>query len=144
MAKLFLYFISRDARFYRNFFWIWLFLVLFVSSIPSLKEPDLIIQGNKIRLDHIFHWFQYMNLIFLLVSWQIKKQPSHYRKILFIILFLGIVIGVGDEYHQLLIPGRSFTYPDMLSNIVGVLTGIVLSAWMWRSYKNTILSPPEK
>ncbi|HHJ11320.1 MAG TPA: hypothetical protein ENK25_10590 [Bacteroidetes bacterium] len=132
MAKLISYFISRNARYYRNFFCIWLSLILFVSSLPNLSNPDVIMCGREIRVDHLVHWFQYMILSFLMVSWQFKKAPSLLRKIIFYTLVIGIAIAVGDEAHQLLIPGRSFTYMDMLSNFLGVISGVFLSDLFWR------------
>ncbi|MCD6202486.1 MAG: VanZ family protein [Bacteroidales bacterium] len=131
MAKLFSYFVSRNARYYRNFFWIWLSLILFVSSLPDLPNPDITMSGREIRVDHLIHWFQYMTLSFLMVSWQFKKAPSLLRKIIFYTLVIGIAIAVGDEYHQLLIPGRSFTYMDMLSNSLGIITGVFLAGLLW-------------
>ena len=133
MSRLYSYFISRSARYYRNFFWIWISLVIMVSSIPNLNTPKISISGWTFRTDHLLHWLQYLALSFLMVSWQFKKLPFSLKKILVYTLAIGILIAVGDEYHQLLIPGRSFTYADMLSNTIGVITGVIVAGFFWHS-----------
>ncbi len=133
MSGIVTYFTSRPARYYRNFFWIWLTLILGVSSLPNLPNPKVEMSGLEFRFDHIIHWFQYMALAFLMVSWQFRKNPSLYRKILLCTLLIGLALAIGDEYHQLLIPGRSFTYADMLSNALGVITGVLLAGVFWKS-----------
>ena len=137
MRKVIIYFSSRTARFYRNFFWIWLSLILLVSSIPHLPNPNITVSGHKIRVDHLIHWFQYMTLVFLMISWLFRRNPFLYRKILLYTLFLGILMGVGDEFHQILIPGRTFSYYDMLSNAFGVITGVILAGLFWLPVKKT-------
>ena len=137
MTKIQAYFISRTSRYYRNFFWSWLALILMVSSLPNLNTPSVRMGGLEFRLDHFFHWLQYMTLAFLMVSWQYRKNPASSRKVFFYTLIIGILLAVGDEYHQLLIPGRSFTYADMLSNALGVITGVLVAALFWRPLLKT-------
>ena len=137
MTKIQAYFISRTSRYYRNFFWSWLALILMVSSLPNLNAPSVKVGGLEFRLDHLFHWLQYMALAFLMISWQYRKNPDIFRKILFCTLFIGSSIAIGDEYHQLLIPGRTFTYADMISNVAGVITGVLVAAFFWRPLLKT-------
>ena len=138
MTKIQTYFISRTARYYRNLFWGWLILILGVSSLPNLNSPTIkIIGGFEFRLDHLFHWFQYMTLAFLLISWQYRKNPHISRKIFICTLFVGSSLAIGDEYHQLLIPGRTFTYADMVSNVAGVLSGVLVAALFWKPLLKT-------
>ena len=133
MTTIQTYFTTRTSRYYRNFFWGWLVLILGVSSLPNLNSPTIrIMAGLEFRLDHFFHWFQYMTLAFLMISWQYRKNPDIFRKIFFFTLIIGSSIAIGDEYHQLLIPGRTFTYADMISNVAGVITGVLVAALFWR------------
>jgi VanZ family protein len=132
MIKIQTYFLSRPARFYRNLFWGWLSLILLVSSMPYLNTPNVKMMGIEFRTDHIFHWLQYATLAFLMVSWQYRKNPGAYRSVVLYTLLFGLLLAAGDEYHQLLIPGRSFTYADMIANALGVVTGVLIALFFWR------------
>jgi len=137
MTKIQTYFTSRSSRYYRNFFWSWLALILIASSLPNINVPSIRMKGVEFRLDHLLHWFQYMTLAFLMVSWQYRKYPSRFTKVFSCTLVLGLLLAIGDEYHQLLIPGRSFTYADMISNALGVITGVLVAALFWRPLLKT-------
>jgi VanZ family protein len=137
MIKLKTYFISRPVRFYRNLFWGWLALILLISSLPYINTPNVKMIGIEFRTDHILHWFQYTTLAFLMISWQYRKNPAFFKNIIFYTLFLGLLLAAADEYHQLLIPGRSFTYADMISNGLGVVTGVLIAVFFWRPLLKT-------
>jgi VanZ family protein len=137
MLKIQAYFTSRSARFYRNLFWGWLSLILVVSSLPYINTPSVKMMGVEFRTDHILHWFQYMTLAFLMVSWQYRRKPSSFKSVIFYTLLFGLFLAAADEYHQLLIPGRSFTYADMISNALGVITGVLFAALFWRPVVRT-------
>jgi len=137
MRKIRMYFTTRSARFYRNFFWGWLSLILLVSSLPYINTPSVEMMGIHFRLDHILHWFQYTTLAFLMVSWQYRKRPFAFKNVIFYTLLFGLLLAASDEYHQLLIPGRTFTYADMISNALGVITGVGIAALFWRPLLKT-------
>ena len=137
MIKIQTYFISRSVRFYRNLFWAWLALILFVSSLPYINTPSLRMGGIEFRTDHILHWLQYTTLAFLMVSWQYRRKPSSFKHVIFYTLLFGLLLAASDEYHQLLIPGRTFTYADMISNALGVVTGVAIAALFWRPLLKT-------
>ena len=47
---------------FRYLFWIWLILILTVSSIPELPGPDLDITDPILRWDYIIHFIEYFIL----------------------------------------------------------------------------------
>jgi VanZ family protein len=53
------------------------------------------------------------------------------KKYLITAAFL-ILLAVLDELHQKLIPGRSFNVEDILSNITGILAGLIFCVLIFR------------
>lgn len=106
--------------------------VLTVSSIPSI--PTLKIHTDKadIRLDYIIHFIEYGILAFLVFLYFTGKDyQMSARK--YILVTAGLIIfAVLDEFHQKLIPGRSFNIYDMVSNASGILGALVFSLIIFR------------
>jgi len=79
----------------------------------------------------VFFFFSFFLLISLV---QGKKQN---------LIFLGIIIavlyGILDEIHQLFIPGRFFTIPDILTDSAGILSAAALySLLILKKFKNSL------
>jgi VanZ family protein len=54
-----------------------------------------------------------------------------YRK--FILITVGLILfGILDEFHQRLIPGRSFNIKDIFSDILGILGVLIFSVVIFR------------
>jgi len=106
--------------------------VLTVSSIPSI--PTLRIHTNRadIRLDYIIHFIEYgilAFLVFLYFTGRDYQMPARN----YILVTAGLIIfAVLDEFHQKLIPGRSFNIYDMMSNISGIIGVLVFSLIIFR------------
>jgi len=47
-----------------------------------------------------------------------------------------ILFAILDEFHQKLIPGRSFNVKDILSNITGVIAALVFCVVVFRMIRN--------
>lgn len=143
MNAFFAYLYRRPVTFYRNLFWFLLILILIISSIPALPEPEIYIHHEKLRLDHLFHWGEYASLVFLFAFWRLRTKPASAPRILVYTFLLGLLIASFDETHQLFVPGRHFTFADWLSNLLGVITGILFSLWVWNSARRrSLISPP--
>lgn len=111
---------------------LWAISILTVSSLPSLPTPEIRTASLKIRLDYLIHFCEYGILAFLaFLSFADKGFYISLKKILIITLFL-IIFAVLDEFHQKLIPGRSLNPKDIMSNITGILTSLVISFLLFR------------
>lgn len=119
---------SKRAVIFKYLFWIWLILIITISSIPNLPGPELKIHDTVFRLDYLIHAIEYFVLVTFFLFWQMGKGLR--ANILFVLLTLlgGLVIATADEYHQLWIPGRTFNPMDMYANYTGLLAGILFSS----------------
>ncbi|HYX05605.1 MAG TPA: VanZ family protein [Bacteroidales bacterium] len=107
------------------FFWIWLLVLLILSSIPNIPTQHIDIGEHNFRLDYIFHAGAYGLLTILLHVWRSVKYRDS-KNYLLVMLMLLIVLAISDEFHQLLIPGRSFNPVDLYCNIGGILAGTIV------------------
>jgi VanZ family protein len=111
---------------------VYVIAVITVSSIPSIPSLKIRTSGTEIRLDYLIHFFEYGILAFFTFLYfaDINFQMTA-RKYLLITTGL-IIFAILDEYHQKLIPGRSFNYSDMLSNISGIIAALIFSIMIFR------------
>jgi VanZ family protein len=111
----------------------WLISIGTVSSIPHLPAPK--IEGLKfvIRLDYLMHFCEYGALIFLALLSFTGKNFSLSLKKYIIITFCVMAFAIADEFHQKLIPGRTFNTKDILSNLTGIITGVLFCYFVFRN-----------
>jgi VanZ family protein len=113
-------------------FVLWMLLILTVSSLPSLPTPKIDTGKIEIRLDYLFHFLEYGALAFFAFLTN-SRDDFYVRFRTYLIITICLVIfSVLDEYHQKLIPGRSFNPKDIMSNISGVLAGLVFCIIVFR------------
>ncbi len=91
---------------------------------------ELYIDGELIRkFAHMLEFtvlsFSLYNSIF--VTWELKKAPI-------ISLVLTVIYAVGDEIHQIFVPGRAFQFSDILIDSIGAIIGIVAYLIMYNIY----------
>jgi VanZ family protein len=121
---------------------IWVLAIIFISSVPNLPSPKIHPGGFKIRLDYLFHFIEYGVLAFLTFLSFVKKDFSIAPKKYLVITLALMLFALADEYHQILIPGRTFNLKDILSNISGIVAAAVFCYFMFRSIKkDKILAP---
>ena len=112
---------------FKYLFWIWLVLILTLSSIPDLPGPELKSRDSLFRLDYFIHLTEYFILVSLLLFWKGSRNYHVNNKFIIFTLIGGLLIATLDEYHQLLIPGRTFNPIDMYANYTGILFGTFFS-----------------
>ncbi len=88
------------------------------------------IDGELIR--KFAHMLEFTALSFslyngILATWEIKKAPL-------ISLMLTTICAVGDEIHQIFVPGRAFQLSDILVDSIGAVIGIVAYLIMYKIY----------
>lgn len=110
----------------------WSITIVVVSSLPSLPTPKVNAGEYIIRLDYLFHFCEYGLLAFLAyLSFAGKEFKISLKKLLITTIFL-IIFAVLDEFHQKLIPGRSFNLKDIASNICGIIAGLIFCYFVFK------------
>jgi VanZ family protein len=112
---------------------IWLIAITTVSSIPHLPSPKIDTGKVEIRLDYLVHFCEYGVLIFLSLLSFVQKDFRLSRIRYILITIAVIVFAVADEFHQKLIPGRTFNPNDILSNMSGIITGLIICYFIFRN-----------
>tara|TARA_R110000744_G_scaffold177939_2_gene296929 strand:- start:215 stop:595 length:381 start_codon:yes stop_codon:yes gene_type:complete len=90
---------------------------------PSNKVPDI---PKFYGSDKVIHLGMFIGMAFLwdrVIRQRIDKKGKESNKIYTKYLVLWIFIAILTEYLQRLVPGRSFDYFDILTNIIGVIIG---------------------
>ena len=107
-------------------------LIMVVSSIPKVPVMKISMGDTVIRLDYLIHFLEYGALAFLTyLTFSGKDFIISSRKYLFITVCL-MAFALADEFHQIIIPGRSFNPKDIISNLIGIVGGLVFCALVFR------------
>jgi VanZ family protein len=98
--------------------------IITVSSLSYLPTPKFNTGKIEIRLDYIIHILEYGGLSFFAFL-TFTRQDFHINSKNYLVITLSLLVFcVLDEFHQKVIPGRTFNPNDILSNITGVLGGL--------------------
>jgi VanZ family protein len=114
----------------------WLFITWFVaiiilSFLPSVGKTTSVDIGKiEIRLDYLYHIIIYLSGTILAILYAVPspKFPakSSFLRTMLAVSFM-ILLALLLEYIQKLIPSRTFNINDIISNLMGVLLGTVLT-----------------
>ena len=105
----------------------WVIIIITLSSIPNIKTISIHTTSKEIRLDYLMHFIAYGFLSFItLLAFAGNNFRMPFSKALLITGCL-ILFAVADEFHQKLIPGRSFNVNDIYSNITGIIVIAVVT-----------------
>jgi VanZ family protein len=110
----------------KKIFWttsliVYILLILFGALLPNPSSIKMF--GSHIQY---FHLIGFMILSLILLK---TLDVFGFRRIFIITLIFGIAFSYITEILQLLVPTRSFTYADMLTDIVGIVIGMVIYRW---------------
>jgi VanZ family protein len=99
----------------------WLLTIITVSSIPNIPTLKIHTAKSEIRLDYLMHFCEYGVLAFMtFLSFAGSEFRISFGK--FFLMTTGLILfAVADEFHQKLIPGRSFNTMDIMSNVIGIV-----------------------
>jgi len=101
---------------------LWAALLFFLSSLPSTKLPTLGVRYE----DLVLHFGAYAVFGFLLAYAVASDKVKISRKQFVMIVLLGALYGVSDEFHQMYVPGRVPAVSDLVADAVGVVFGVWL------------------
>ena len=96
---------------------LWAIVILILTVIPSHRIPEP--PDWSISFDKLAHSLMFMALSLLLL---IKSGIRHQRQLIQVILLLA-TYGLLLETLQLFVPFRSFSWLDVIANIVGIISG---------------------
>jgi len=99
-------------------FYVWAVILFTLTSIPKLQTP----LDDSLNIDKLAHFSVYMIFAYLFMKMFDIKQYDQKLKLLSV---LAVVIPIFDELHQIPIPGRSFSYYDILADFLGFLMVII-------------------
>lgn len=110
----------------------WLLTIIIVSSIPSIPTLKIHTAKSEIRLDYLMHFCEYGLLTFLaFLYFASSEYRFNYKKFIYITISI-ILFAIIDEFHQKLIPGRTFNVKDIYSNISGIVASVIFCALIFR------------
>lgn len=97
--------------------------LIFTLSSYSLQAPSLL----PSFIDKYVHFFEY-TIFGLLLARSYSNAKTNIFKHNFIVLafFTGLICGLLDEYYQAFVPLRGFEVLDLLSDALGILSGVIL------------------
>ena len=118
---------AKRSVVFKYLFWIWLILILSVSSIPDLPGPELTTEDTLFRLDYLIHLIEYFFLVMFFLFWQGSKVYRISKSFVLFTIIGVLLIATLDEFHQMWIPGRTFNPVDMYANYTGIVIGFLFS-----------------
>jgi VanZ family protein len=106
--------------------------ILILSSIPNIPTLKIHTARHEFRLDYLMHFAEYGMLSFLAFMYFAEKEfRIGYRKVILIVSCL-VLFALLDELHQKLIPGRTYSTRDIMSDVAGVAAAIVFTLFFFR------------
>lgn len=108
-------------------------IILTISSIPHIPTLKVHTAKSEIRLDYLIHFCQY-GLLTLVAFITYSDKAFNIRSGKAMLLISSIMLfAIADEFHQKLIPGRSFSINDILSNLSGIVASSIITIVIFRS-----------
>lgn len=116
----------------------WLLTIIILSSIPNIPTLKLHTSRHVFRLDYLMHFGEYGMLSFLAFIYFAENDfRIGFRKVILIASCI-ILFAVFDELHQKLIPGRTYSTRDIMSDVTGVAAAVVFTIFLFRSVANKV------
>ncbi len=128
----------------RYLFWIWLIILIIINIIPTGGSLDYISKSSSdqvqlIRTDYLIHFLGFFLLPIFFLLGEVYEKQKYSRKYSLIAFMVAICTALGAELIQLLITYRTYNPKDLLFNLLGLLTGYILTAVVAkRFFKNTV------
>ena len=80
--------------------------------------------GGGENLNYFLHSIEYLFLSLLVAR---GFHNSRFKKISsFLTLIVSVLYGISDEVHQYFVPGRMFSLIDILTDLMGIIIGVIL------------------
>jgi VanZ family protein len=104
-------------------------VILVAAAIWGLSSQTILPQPKGVLgIDKVQHIIAYLVFAGTLSLWFSREQWTSYRRrTLFLIFFITLVYGAGDELHQYFVPGRDCNVWDWLADALGAMMGTALA-----------------
>ncbi len=101
--------------------YVYAIIIFYLSSMTPVDLPPIVFS------DKIVHMIEYFLFALLLIRAMFHSCPYVFRSSPFLMTFvLGTLYAFSDEIHQYFVPGRVFSYHDLLADIIGIVLAIVM------------------
>ena len=61
-----------------------------------------------------------------------NRFPFFSQNYLWLTIFIGILYGISDEFHQSFVPGRTVEFADALADSIGIILGVNIFSYRER------------
>lgn len=113
------------TKFWNICFWLLLFIILILTLMPSSPKPISINQ-----IDKLYHFIAFM--VFAFVYRLAFKQTK-----IFLIFMFSIALGAFIEIVQYYLPNRSFSFADLIADILGAFVGLLIAQFAINKFSNS-------
>jgi VanZ family protein len=113
----------------------WLLTIIVLSSIPNIPTLKIHTAHKEFRLDYLIHFSEYGILTFItFLSFAGNEFRIKYKKIFLITICLTLFAYL-DEFHQKIIPGRTYNIRDFLSNASGIMVAVIVTLLIFNTIR---------
>jgi len=115
----------KEMKLY-DFLLYWLPTLGYCIVIFGLSSSKTVPIPSFFGVDKIIHGIEYAVLGLLLARSIISSKPEFSKEtLMLLIVTLGTLYGILDEFHQSFVPGRSSSHWDVLADGFGSLIGVL-------------------
>ncbi|MBC7364338.1 MAG: VanZ family protein [Candidatus Aminicenantes bacterium] len=109
---------------------------LYCALIFFLSSGPINLHLKFFYWDKGWHWLEFSILGFLLAYGFFQVLQDRLPLSIYLTFMTGALIGLGDEIHQLFVPGRNCDWKDWLADLSGILAGLVIYLVLDRKLKS--------
>ena len=109
-------------------YWI---ILLTATSLPIERLP---VVGFSDKINHFVAYFGLAVLLNLTLIYQ-RKSKLLFDKSVPVTVIIGMLYGVIDELHQMLVPGRFAETLDWVADSLGTITGVLVLNFLINRFK---------
>jgi VanZ family protein len=102
-------------------FWLYILSIFLLAVLPINSQDNMVLNHTyvvHIRVDHLLHGVQFLPWFLLGIY---CRQIPVYK-----LLIIGLLLAILTEGIQYFLPYRAFNINDMISNVFGVVAGLVI------------------
>lgn len=111
-------------------FWLWLTVLFALNIVPIGNETSKILSTRLwssreiFRIDYLLHLISLLAFAWVVVLGKVTRQPVFKERLKAKYSVIVVMVAVGFEIVQFLLPSRKFNLVDMAYNLMGALLGV--------------------
>lgn len=116
---------KKKRIFYIIFWFLWMGVIFYFSSIPDLASglphwQDMILRKSAHIMEYAVLFWLTINIVYDVRTSTISRIP---KKFIRVVVIFTILYAISDEIHQSFVPGRVFSVVDLGIDGIGMLIG---------------------